>query len=390
MIDTKYKINTQLETGRNSIVTRSRDSVKVSKAGSEKLYFLDLRDRAQQEALEQKRGVISSITNCGNFMHIVVLTYSWLQIQLKTDFINYVELQANLDKVRLMAPTDFFNLMDDYLKRPQSLKDASSLGVRCYGITKPKKKDNGEKDNGEKGPLPYSPIAHYFAILTDGISGVLYNAYGSDLTKNPGYSMEINLDDFSEFIEAINDQTDPPSPETKKIREDGYNNYFLGNEINYFDDEEGCIVKVGDRHEYNAFVLTEKNLKIYEIEKYQENVQKKLFELIKAPETSLPATVSPLTQSPARLSATTTTVSQQSERIGVQTRQTTAAETMAAETTAAETTAAVTTAAVQPLGGGKTPKGNPKRKSKRKSKRKKRSRRTRRRKRTKTRRRCKK
>ena len=57
MIDTKYKINTQLETGRNSIVTRSRDSVKVSKAGSEKLYFLDLRDRATARSIraEERR-----------------------------------------------------------------------------------------------------------------------------------------------------------------------------------------------------------------------------------------------------------------------------------------------------------------------------------------------
>lgn len=310
MKEIEYKVKNQFESGSNSMVLRSRASVSLQE------------EDASHRDKRQRTSVISSITNCGTFMHIIALTYSWIKLQEKeVDSINSVGLQANLDKVRLMAPTDFFNRSDDYLKIPEPLQDAS-MCLRCYGITKPKKVDDYDSDVQNK----YVTIAHYFAVLTDGKTGVLYNAYGSDLTKNPGYSMAIDLAEFFEFIKAMNSNNQNDGKDV--IRNDGYNNYFLSNEIDYFDDDDGCIVKVGDRDEYTTFVLTETDLKIYEIENYQENVQKKLFGLIKAIE--------------------------------------------------------------QTVIGGKTPKRKPKRKSKRKSKRKKRPRRTRRRKRTKTRRRRKK
>jgi hypothetical protein len=295
------------------MVLRSRASVSLQE------------EDASHRDKRQRTSVISSITNCGTFMHIIALTYSWIKLQEKEamvpDSIKYVGLQANLDKVRLMLPADFFNLIDGNLKRPESLQDATSMCLRCYGITKPKKEDQKK----------YVTIAHYFAVLTDGETGVLYNAYGSDETKNPGYSMEIDLVKFFKFIKAMNSKEG-----SAIIKRNGYNDYFLRNEIDYFDDDDGCIVKVGDRDEYTKFVLTETDLKIYEIENYQENVQKKLSTLI---------TLIKATEPPA-IEKTVT--------------------------------------------GGKTPKRNPKRKQKRKSKRKRRSRRTRRRKRTKTRRRRKK
>ena len=239
---------------------------------------------ALPRALPPRMTAITSITNCGHFMHIVVLTYSWIQVQeLGFTFDN---IQDKLNEIRLMSTTHFFELTAVDLKKPNVLKSTPvpmrlqpnvlkstpvPMRLRCYGITKPSAQD--------VHPVEYVNIAHYFAVLTDGETGVLYNAYGSDLTKNPGYSMNINLEKFYEFIIVSND----PEGNIEK-KKTGYKYYFLRNEIDYLDEEEGRIITVGDRHEYEEFVSGEPNLRIYEIDGYQKKVQEALKALINAPE----------------------------------------------------------------------------------------------------------
>jgi hypothetical protein len=199
-------------------------------------------------------------------------------------------------------------------------------------------------------------IAHYFAVLTDGVNGILYNAYGSELTKNPGYSMSINLDDFFKFMTTCNN----PESGNREDRKDGYNEYFLKNSIKFWDEEENKWVHPGQKDEWIEFVSGEPNLRIYEIQNYQQTLQQKIEELVKlattASQPSNPATPFPSAPIP------------NGER-GIK-RGGPAADQPSSKK--------------QATGGAKKPK------QKRKSKRKKRSRRTRRRKRTKTRRRRKK
>jgi hypothetical protein len=287
--------------------------------------------------------VISPITNCGYFMHIVVLTYNWI----KYDGAKEISTDAIIN-TRDLNPTNFFNLDAGSLIPPTDLKGPYSTELRCYAITKPH----------SDGTMV--AIAHYFAVLTDGVNGILYNAYGSELTKNPGYSMRINLDNFKEFMTTCNN----PESGNREDRKDGYNKYFLKNSIKYWDEEEKKWVHPGQKDEWIEFVSGEPDLRIYEIQNYQQTLQQKIEELVKlattASQLSNPATPFPSAPIPLPTAERGT----KREEIGPAADQPSSKK--------------------QARGGAKKPK------QKRKSKRKKRSRRTRRRKRTKTRRRRKK
>lgn len=318
---TKQEIKNQLETGQNSIVTRSkcvysssgsccyfnlirlaiialkeiggssiekismfvsanngvmatnpdtfnliRETIHTAVQSGKLIQNNNLFELAPPRSLKPNMTVITSITNCGNFMHIVVLTYSWIQLQNRD--IKFDAIQPKLDEVRLMTITSFFKLSTDYLIKPQPL-NTPTMQLRCYGITKPTSIGNG-----------LVTIAHYFAVLTDGETGILYNAYGSDLTKNPGYSMDINIGAFSNFIRICNNE-ELASDDRKRYL---YHKYFLANSVDFWDDEEQITVAARERDEYEEFVSGEPNLRIYEIDGYQKKVQEALKALINAPE----------------------------------------------------------------------------------------------------------
>jgi len=254
----KTKIKNQLRTGPGAYLTRSRCAANPVSEITQVIT-----EAEHQHNIE----VITSITNCGYFMHIVVLTYSW--ILWKEQNPNTSSHVKALNNIRGIAPTTFFKPDIINLIKPAPLINSLyKTKLHCYAITKP------NSDN-----TTMVAIAHYFAVLTNGVTGVLYNAYGSDLTKNPGYSMNINLEKFYEFIIVSND----PEGNIEK-KKTGYKYYFLRNEIDYWDEEDQVLIKAGVRDEYRNFVVEEPNLRIYEIDGYQKKVQEALEALINAPE----------------------------------------------------------------------------------------------------------
>lgn len=239
------EINKKLLSGPGQYFTRSHCAV------SQKMEGL-IKD-------SDKITVISPITNCGYFMHIVVLTYNLI-------LSGKAVIPPNaIINIRERCPTNFFNLDAGSLIPPTDLKGPYSTELRCYAITKPH----------SDGTMV--AIAHYFAVLTDGVNGILYNAYGSELTKNPGYSMSINLDEFFKFMTTCNN----PESGNREDRKDGYNEYFLKNSIKFWDEEENKWVHPGQKDEWIEFVSGEPNLRIYEIQNYQQTLQQKIEELVK-------------------------------------------------------------------------------------------------------------
>jgi hypothetical protein len=332
----------------------------------------------EQKVHEQKVHVISSTTNCGNFMHYVVVVFCWILRQKGWKPKN-VTVTGVLEYMRIKSPTHFFpvKVVNDLpgfepgLKTPQQPSRPLHPQLYCYAITKPVwemidpasgapyyyNTATHETSNDQAKLSDMAPIAHYFAILTNGTTSILYNAYGSDLTKDPGYFMEVQLKDFFKFITLCNktglSQTEL---ETKKQQ---YKLYFLANEVDYPGEDEFVTIRAKQMDELD-FIEQNPKLKIYEINNYTQIVCEHFNIALDA-----------LDESPEALT-------HQKERIENITPQN-VFEDFQRHTTRRRK--------IQRSANGG---GNPKRKQKRKSKRKKRSRRTRRRKRTKTRRRRKK
>lgn len=160
------------------------------------------------------------------------------------------DVQKSLDLVGERSPMYFSPTLIESSSSSDATISASATQLLCYCITKP----------SLEGMSIHTP-AHYFAVLTDGSArGYLYNAYGSELTKNPGYGLSIDMPSFYKFIKnAVTDA-------------DGYHKYFLANKISYLDDDFNRIESDG-HDEFTEFVIEHPDLRIFLLNNYQTQVQ---------------------------------------------------------------------------------------------------------------------
>jgi len=217
--------------------------------------------------------VISSITNCGDFMTQIAETYTfckWLANGSDTSSCSAVLTARNT--VRRKDPKIIYNYnatkrkfspeVNPVNKRPRGgggIYDGTSLD--CYGITK--------LDNT-------FPMAHFFAVLRDDTDvAYLYNAYGSECIKNPGTSRQISKSQLKVYIQRFNvGEKDVKDVKDEKDKQE-FIQWFASNPVDFFDhDTEKLVSATTADNEWSGFILPNKsNLQIVSLPNYQSNIE---------------------------------------------------------------------------------------------------------------------
>ena len=197
--------------------------------------------------------LISSITNCGNYMTQIAETYTfckWLATEDGTT--SCAALLNARDAVRKMVPETINKLQKG--GGEGGIYDRTSLD--CYGITK--------RDNT-------FPMAHYFAVLREEDNDVayIYNAYGSEYIKNPGTSRRISKLQLDEYIQRFNDGEKDEKDKQEFIK------FFASNPVHFVDPDTGKLVSATTAdNEWSEFILPNKsNLQIVSLPNYQSAIE---------------------------------------------------------------------------------------------------------------------
>jgi hypothetical protein len=198
--------------------------------------------------------LISSITNCGNFMTQIAETYTfckWLATEDGTT--SCTALLKARDAVRKMFPETINKLQ----KGGGGKYDGTSLD--CYGITKRDKT---------------FPMAHYFAVLREKDNDVayIYNAYGSEYIKNPGTSRPILKSQLDVYIQHFNNGEKDVKDEKDKQE---FIQLFASNPVDFFDhDTEKLVSATTADNEWSEFIQPNKPyLQIIELHNYQSAIE---------------------------------------------------------------------------------------------------------------------
>ena len=217
--------------------------------------------------------VISSITNCGDFMTQIAETYTfckWLANGSDTSSCSAVLTARNT--VRRKDPKIIYNYnatkrkfshevnpVNKHQKVGGGIYDGTSLD--CYGITK--------LDNT-------FPMAHFFAVLRDDTDvAYLYNAYGSECIKNPGTSRQISKSQLKVYIQRFNvGEKDVKDVKDEKDKQE-FIQWFASNPVDFFDhDTEKLVSATTADNEWSEFIQPNKPyLQIIELHNYQSAIE---------------------------------------------------------------------------------------------------------------------